>query len=80
MDKLLKLLDSNARLTDAQLAVMLGITEEEVRDQIAALEKAGAIRAYKALIDWDKTDREIVTALIEIEYSVLAINRSVKHL
>ena len=66
MDKLLKLLDSNARLTDAQLAVMLGISEAEVREQIAALEKSGAIRAYKALIDWDKTDREYVTAFIEL--------------
>ena len=30
MDKLLKLLDTNARLTNAQLAVMLDTTEEEI--------------------------------------------------
>ena len=67
MDKLLKLLDSNARLTDTQLATMLDISEAEVRAQIAKLEKEGAIRAYKAVVDWDKTDRECVTAIIELK-------------
>ena len=37
MDKLIQLLDSNARLNDAQLAVMLDRTEEEVKAQIASL-------------------------------------------
>lgn len=66
MEKLLKLLENNARLTTAQLATMLGRTEQEVTDQIAALEQSGAIRGYKALIDWDHTDREYVTAIIEL--------------
>ncbi len=67
MDKLLKLLDSNARLTDEQLATMLDISKDEVRAQIAKLEKEGTIRAYKAVVDWDKTDRECVTAIIELK-------------
>lgn len=67
MDKLLKLLGTNARLTDAQLASMLNISENEVKQRIATLEKCGAIRAYKALIDWDKTDVERVTAVIELK-------------
>ncbi len=67
MDKLLRLLDQNARLTDTQLATMLGISEREVKEQIAALEKCGAIRAYKAVVDWDKTDRQNVTAIIELK-------------
>lgn len=66
MDKLLKLLDTNARLTNAQLAVMLGTTEAEVQAQIADLERSGVVRAYKALIDWDRTEREYVTAIIEL--------------
>lgn len=44
MDKLLKILDSNARLTNAQLAAMLDISEEEVSKRIACLEKSGALR------------------------------------
>lgn len=67
MDKLLKLLDTDARLTDAQLATMLDMSEDEVRAQIADLEKSGAIRAYKAVIDWDKTERQCVTAIIELK-------------
>ena len=67
MDKLLKLLDTDARLTNAQLAVMLDKTEAEVAAQIAAWEREGVIRAYKALIDWDKTSSEKVTALIEVK-------------
>ncbi len=66
MDKLLKLLDTNARLSNAQLAAMLDTTEADVAEQIAALERSGVVRAYKALIDWDRTDREYVTAVIEL--------------
>ena len=66
MDKLLKLLDTNARLTNAQLAVMMNTTEADIQNQIAELEQKGVIRSYKALIDWDKTDREYVTAIIEL--------------
>ena len=66
MEKLLKLLDQNARMSNAQLAAMLGRTEKEVEDQIAQLEASGAIRGYKAVIDWEKTDREYVTAIIEL--------------
>ena len=66
MDKLLKLLDNDARLTLEQLAVMTGKTEAEVADQIDEWQKTGVIRAYKALIDWDKTSADKVTALIEV--------------
>ncbi len=66
MDKLLKLLDTNARLTNAQLAIMLDTTEEDIAAQIADLERSGIIRGYKALIDWDRTNREYVTAIIEL--------------
>jgi DNA-binding Lrp family transcriptional regulator len=66
MDRLLKLLDTNARLSNAQLAVMLNTTEQDVARQIAELEQSGVVRAYKALIDWERTDREYVTAVIEL--------------
>ncbi|MDD3693187.1 MAG: Lrp/AsnC family transcriptional regulator [Oscillospiraceae bacterium] len=69
MEKLLKLLDSNARLTDAQLGVMLGCSEKEISEKIAEFERCGTIRGYKAVIDWDKTDRAYVTALIELRVS-----------
>ncbi|MBE6768166.1 MAG: Lrp/AsnC family transcriptional regulator [Ruminococcaceae bacterium] len=66
MDKLLKLLDTNARLTTAQMAAMLNTTVEDIEAKMAKLEQDGVVRAYKALIDWERTDRECVTAVIEL--------------
>ncbi len=67
MEKLLNLLDTDARLSAEQMAVMLGVSKAEVEERIATLEKAGVVRGYKALIDWDKTDREYVTAVIDLQ-------------
>lgn len=66
-EKLLKLIAEGAKLTNAQLAAMLGAREEEVASAVASLEKEGIIKGYKALIDWDKTDRNLVSARIEIK-------------
>ena len=66
MDKLLGLLQENARLSCDQLAVMLGTTPEEVEKQIAAYEKAGVIRGYHTLINWEKADANHASALIEL--------------
>ena len=67
MDRLLSLLQANARLTNQQLAVMLGREEKDVEAAVAAYEKAGVIRGYQAVIDWDKTDSPTVFARIEIK-------------
>jgi DNA-binding Lrp family transcriptional regulator len=66
MDKLLTLLNANARIEAAKLAVMLGTTEEEVNRQIAAYEEAGIIRGYKPVIDYSKIDTQFVEAFIEL--------------
>lgn len=65
--KLLGLIADNAKLTNAQLAVMLDSTEEQVAAHIAQLEKNGIIKGYKALVDWDRTGRDLVSARIEIK-------------
>ena len=64
--KLIQLLNENARLTNAQLAVMLDTTEEDVKREIAVLEKTGVIRGYKPLINWDKVGGDRASALIEL--------------
>ena len=69
MDSILKLLENNARLTPAQLAVMCDMTEDEVKAKIAEYEASGVIAGYKTIIDWDKTDREYVNAMIELKVS-----------
>lgn len=67
MDTILKLLEGDGRLTPKAIAAMLSLPEEDVKKKIAEYEKNGTIVGYQALIDWDKTDREYVTALIELK-------------
>ena len=67
--KLLKLLEQNARYSTKQLATMLGISEDTVKKEIADLEKAGLICGYKTVIDWEKLDSAVVSALIELKVS-----------
>lgn len=66
MNKLLDLLRQNARLTNAELAAMLGTTENEVAGQIKQLESDGIIMGYSAIINEEKADEKGVTAIIEI--------------
>ena len=67
MDRLLYLLETNPRLTNAELAVMLGVSEEEVKEKIELYENTGIIKGYRAIIDKDKAQAHTVTALIEIK-------------
>ncbi len=67
MDKILKALEDNATLTPEQLAVMFDKEQGEIKEMIRKYEADGIILGYKAMIDWDKTDREYVTALIEVK-------------
>ena len=67
MDSLIKLLKTNARLSNAELAVMLGKTEQEVADDINKLECDGIIKGYTAIVDDYEIDANAVTALIELK-------------
>ncbi len=67
MNKLLDLLRQNARLSNAELAAMLGTTEAEVAAQIAELENDGIIMGYTAIINEESVDDTRVTAIIEIK-------------
>ena len=67
MDELLKLLRKNALETPANLAKLLGTSEEEVRARIAEYEESGVIRGYQAIVDEDQLDLERVRAVIEVK-------------
>jgi DNA-binding Lrp family transcriptional regulator len=69
MDDILKLLERDGRLSAGQMASMLGRTQDDVARAVADYEARGAILKYTALIDWDKTGAERVTALIEVKIS-----------
>ncbi len=65
--KILKLLAENARYSIEEIAVMTGLSDKEVTDNIRELEIAGLIRGYKTVIDWEKLDEASVSALIELK-------------
>ena len=66
-NKLLTLIENDASLTNEQLAVMLGKEKGDIAKLIKQYESEGVILGRKALVDWDKTDREYVTAFIEVK-------------
>lgn len=66
-EKILKVIDKNGRITPEDLAVMLDMEVEAVRNEIKAMEEERVICGYPTLINWDKTDCERVTALIEVK-------------
>ena len=67
MNSLLELLEQDCAQSPAQLAAQAGMTEEEVRAEVRALERKGVILGYQAVVDWDKVRDEGVTALIEVK-------------
>lgn len=67
MKQLIKLLKNNSRMSNAEIAVLLGKTEDQVAADIAKLEKDGIIKGYSAIIDESAYDPNSVVALIELK-------------
>ena len=66
-ETILTVLEKNSRIDIADLAAMMGVTEIEVANEIADMEKERVICGYHTLINWNKTSDEKVTALIEVK-------------
>lgn len=65
--KILKLVEDNARMSYKDISAVVGISEEEVARELSEMEKAGIIRGYKSVIDWDRVDSASVSAVIELK-------------
>lgn len=65
--EILTFLEGNAKLTARELAVFTGFPEDEIAAELTRMEEERVICGYNALINWDKTERDYVTALIEIK-------------
>ncbi len=65
-EKILKLLEQNFSLEHKHIAAMLNTTEEEINKEIKEMTDEGILLQAKPLINWDKTDREFVTAQIDL--------------
>lgn len=64
---LLDFLENDARLTPEELALMCEKEVGDIKKEISKLEGDGVILGYKTIVDWDKTDKEYVSALIELK-------------
>ena len=65
--QVLEILEENDRTAPEEIATMLGVTAEEVRELISRLEANQTIVKYHALINWEKTESDLVEALIEVQ-------------
>ncbi len=66
-EEILNLISKNSRLTPAEIAKVLNEKESVVSDEIKKMEEEQIICGYNTLINWDRTEREVVTALIEVK-------------
>ena len=65
--KILKLIERDARIDHADVAAVVGMTVGEVDERIAAMERAGIIRGYRGVIDWERVETDSVIAIIELK-------------
>lgn len=66
-EKILRLLEKEARLTNEQIAVALGIPENNVQEAISELEQSGVIRGYRCIVDREAVSPNEVCAIIELK-------------
>ena len=67
MDALLKLLRKNAALSTGDLAAVLELSEDEIRDRIHQAQADGDILGYQAILSDEATGRDKVQAVIEVK-------------
>ena len=69
MHRILEILENNADLSAEDIATMLDADVREVEAAVLQYKKEGVILGKRTVINWQKTDREYVTAMIELKVS-----------
>lgn len=77
--EILKLIKNNAKLDPKEIAVMTGNTEEEIVSELKALTDEGIILGYTTQINWEKTERESVIAMVEVRLTPMR-NKGYDHI
>lgn len=65
--KILRLIQNSSKMSTKDIAVVLGLDESLVIHTISDMEQEHIICGYNTIINWDKTEDERVTALIEVK-------------
>lgn len=65
-EKILTFIEKNSRIDLKELAIVLGVDETAVINELEMMEEEHVICGYHTIIDWDKVGIEKVTAMIEV--------------
>lgn len=65
-EKILTFIEKNSRVDLKELAIILGVDETTVINELQAMEEEHVICGYHTLIDWDKVGVDKVMAMIEV--------------
>lgn len=65
-EKILTFIERNSRIDVKELAILVGVDETVILNELEAMEHERVICGYHTLIDWDKVGVEKATALIEV--------------
>lgn len=65
-EKILQIVEKNSRIDLKELAIILGVGETDIVEEMHKMEEEGIICGYHTLIDWEKTSLDKVNALIEV--------------
>lgn len=65
-EKILTFIEKNSRIDLKELAIVLGVDEAAVINELEQMEEEHIICGYHTIIDWDKVGLEKVTAMIEV--------------
>ncbi len=67
MKDIIEILQQNARISDAKIAEIMGITEAEAEAEIKRLEAEGVIKGYSVIVNDELYDKSTVYATIELK-------------
>lgn len=67
MEKLLKLIENDATISEHELALLLEKEEGDIKKMLASLRESGIILGTRTVINWEKTEEQLVDALIEVK-------------
>ncbi|MDD2957839.1 MAG: Lrp/AsnC family transcriptional regulator [Lachnospiraceae bacterium] len=65
-EQILTFLEKNSKIDAKELAILLGSSEEVIAEEIKKMEQEQIICGYHTLVNWDKTEEDKITALIEV--------------
>ena len=66
-NEIIRILQQNARISDAALGEILGISAAQAAAEIKKLENEGIIKGYSVILDEDKFDNSAVHATIQLK-------------